>query len=110
MKKMIRVAIRRQDPTTGEAPSYKIYTIETERKMTVLEILQEIYCQWDATLAHRRYRCGRRICRSCEVRVEGQIVKGCAALLSPGKSYLLDPARPGSLIRDLVCAFDSPRE
>jgi len=110
MKKTIRVTIRRQDPTTGEAPYDKSYDIETEREMTVLEILQEIYCRVDSTLAHRRYRCGRRICRSCEIRLEGQIVRGCATLLSPGKSYLLEPARPTSLIRDLVFAFDSPSE
>jgi succinate dehydrogenase/fumarate reductase-like Fe-S protein len=106
MERIIRVSIRRATPATGKAPGVQIYEVETQGEMTVLEILHKIYQQMDPTIAYRRYRCGRRICRSCEVRLDGKIVRGCATLLRPGESYLLEPARPSSLIRDLVFEFD----
>ncbi len=111
MGSIIRVSIRREDPLSGRVPGYQTYEIQTSRDITVLEILQEIYSHLDSTLAYRRYRCGRRICHSCEVKVDGKIVRGCATLLHPGKAYQLDPARPGALIRDLVFDFDlHPRD
>jgi succinate dehydrogenase/fumarate reductase-like Fe-S protein len=106
MEKVIRVSIRREGTATGKTPRVQIYEVETKGGMTILEILEKIYQQMDATIAYRRYRCGRRICRSCEVKLDGRIVRGCATLLSPGESYLLEPARPSSLIRDLVFEFD----
>jgi len=106
MEEIIRVSILRENPASGKAPGVQIYEVEANREMTILEILQKIYQQLDPTLAYRRYRCGRRICRSCEVKLDGKIVRGCATLLSPGKAYLVEPARPSSLIRDLVFEFD----
>jgi succinate dehydrogenase / fumarate reductase iron-sulfur subunit len=106
MEKIIRVSIRRERPATGKAPCVQIYEVEAKGEMTILEILHKIYRELDPTIAYRRYRCGRRICRSCEVKLDGKIVRGCATLLRPGESYLLEPARPSSLIRDLVFEFD----
>ena len=107
MKGCIRITIRREDPTGGGAPQDQVFQIQADRDMTVLEVLREIYHQFDPTLAFRPYRCGRRLCRSCEVKLDGKIVRGCATLLQPGKTYRLEPARPQTLIRDLVFTFDS---
>jgi succinate dehydrogenase/fumarate reductase-like Fe-S protein len=104
----IRVSIHREDPAAGGAPQVRLYEIQAERNMTVLEVLREIYLRLDPTLAFRSYRCGRRLCRSCEVKLDGKIVRGCATLLHPGKTYRLDPARPEALIRDLIFDFDAP--
>jgi succinate dehydrogenase/fumarate reductase-like Fe-S protein len=104
---VIRVSIRREDPLGGERPRYQAYEIQADRNMTVLEILEEIYSHLDPTLAYRRYRCGRRLCRSCEVKVDGKIVRGCATLLHPGETYKVEPARPEALIRDLVFDFEN---
>jgi succinate dehydrogenase/fumarate reductase-like Fe-S protein len=106
MGKMIHVTILRHDPLTGELPISREYRIPASRSMTILEILQQIYRSEDPTLAFRAYRCGRRICRSCEIKLDGKIVRGCATLLRPGKSYWIEPAHPESLLRDLVFAFD----
>ena len=105
MGDIITVTIQRKDPMRGQDSYLRTYEVETGREMTVLEILQEIYSRQDPTIAYRRYRCGRRLCRSCEVKLDGKIVRGCATLLHPGGVYLLEPARPGSLIRDLVFDF-----
>ena len=106
MEKVICVSIRRENLAPGQASHQQVYEVAAEGEMTVLEILHKIYQQLDPTLAYRRYRCGRRICRSCEVKLDGKIVRGCATLLSPGKTYLLEPAHPSFLIRDLVFEFD----
>jgi len=103
---MIKVSIRRENPSSAKGHTYQSYEILTDRDMTILEALKEIYWNHDGTLAHRHYRCGRRICRSCEVKLDGKNVRGCATLLNPGKSYQLEPAHPETLIRDLVFNFD----
>ena len=107
MTDAIRVSIRRENPAAGMAPHDRVYEIRAGRDMTVLEVLQEIYLRLDPTLAFRHYRCGRRLCRSCEVKLDGRIVRGCATLLHPGKAYRLEPAHPEALIRDLVFDFDA---
>jgi succinate dehydrogenase/fumarate reductase-like Fe-S protein len=105
MEKMIRLSIQRRTPSAAQAYSQE-YSVLAERPMTVLEILYQISLSQDPTLAFRAYRCGRRICRSCEVRVNGKIVRGCATLLHPGETYRLEPAHDESLIRDLVFSFE----
>jgi len=106
MNASIRVSIRREDAAAGMAPYARLYEVQAERDMTVLEVLQEVYLRLDPTLAFRHYRCGRRLCRSCEVKLDGRIVRGCATLLQPGKEYRLEAAHPESLIRDLVFEFN----
>ncbi len=107
MKNVITVSILREDPSSGQLPYREVFKVMSERDMTVLEALQEIRYGLDTSLAYRRYRCGRKLCGSCEVKLDGRIVRACATLLSPGKTYLIEPARSGAVIRDLVCDFDS---
>jgi succinate dehydrogenase/fumarate reductase-like Fe-S protein len=108
MNGTIRITIRREDRDKSVPSKFQTYEIRTDGEMTVLEALDYIFYRLDATLAHRRYRCGRKLCRSCEVNLDGKAVRGCAVLLRPGESYTLEPARPEALIRDLVCDFDPP--
>jgi succinate dehydrogenase/fumarate reductase-like Fe-S protein len=108
LKKIIRISIRRGGPAKNPGPQSTTYEIEAEGEMTVLDALNSLYYGVDPTLAFRRYRCGRRLCRSCEVKLNGKVVRGCATLLRPGGIYTLEPARPEALIRDLVCDFDLP--
>jgi succinate dehydrogenase/fumarate reductase-like Fe-S protein len=106
MTGVIRISVRRKDPLAGRDLQDQVYEIRTDRDMTILEVLQEIYHRIDPTLAFRPYRCGRRLCRSCEVNLDGRTVRGCATLLHPGKTYRLEAARQESVIRDLVFDFD----
>ena len=108
MKGTIRISIRRADAQKNLAPKFMTYEVEAEGEMTVLDALNSIFYGLDSTLAYRRYRCGRKLCRSCEVKLDGKVTRGCATLLRPGGEYILEPARPEALIRDLVCDFDSP--
>jgi succinate dehydrogenase/fumarate reductase-like Fe-S protein len=106
MTGLIRISIRREDPLAGRDLQDQVYEIRTDRDMTILEVLQEVYHRLDSTLAFRSYRCGRRLCRSCEVSLDGRTVRGCATLLHPGKTYRLEAAHRESVIRDLVFDFD----
>ncbi len=106
MTGVIRISVRRKDPLAGRPIHDQIFEIHAERDMTILEVLQEIYQRLDPTLAFRPYRCGRRLCRSCEVNLDGRTVRGCATLLHPGKTYRLEAARQEWVIRDLVFDFD----
>ncbi len=108
MEGVIKVSLRRENPLDGRGPFSQTYEIRADRDMTVLEVLREIYLRRDPTLAFRHYRCGRRLCRSCEVKVDGKIVRGCATLLHPGSAYRVEPANTMTLIRDLVFDFDAP--
>jgi succinate dehydrogenase/fumarate reductase-like Fe-S protein len=108
MKDTIRISVRRADGQKNHAPKFMTYDIKAEEEMTVLDALNAIFYSLDSTLAYRRYRCGRKLCRSCEVKLDGKVVRGCATLLHPGGDYTVEPARPDALIRDLVCDFDSP--
>lgn len=107
MSNIIRLKIKREDPILGVKAYYHSFEVPAEREMTVLEILNEIYEKFDSSLAFRHYRCGRRICRSCEVKLNGKVVRGCATLLHPGRDYLLEPAHPKVLIKDLVFDFST---
>jgi succinate dehydrogenase/fumarate reductase-like Fe-S protein len=107
MEGVIQISLRRENPPHGKSPYFQNYEIPAGRDMTVLEVLRDIYLRHDPTLAFRHYRCGRRLCRSCEVKVDGKIVRGCATLLHPGKAYRLEPANTAALIRDLVFDFDA---
>jgi succinate dehydrogenase/fumarate reductase-like Fe-S protein len=106
MTGVIRISVRREDPLAGRGLGDQVYEIRTDRDMTILEALQEVYHHLDPTLAFRSYRCRRRLCRSCEVNLDGKTVRGCATLLHPGKTYRLEAARQESVIRDLVFDFD----
>ena len=105
MPKMIRLTIHREDSLGGGEAQTSEFAVEADGELTVLEALQRVYQEKDPTLAYRRYRCGRRLCGSCEVKLDGRVVRGCATLLTPGESYRLEPARPASLVRDLVFTF-----
>lgn len=110
MTGVIRISVRREDPLAGRDPQDQVYEIRADRDMTILEVLQEIYHRLDSTLAFRSYRCGRRLCRSCEVNLDGRTVRGCSTLLHPGKTYRLKAARQDSVIRDLVFDFDEKQD
>ena len=108
MSGTIRITISRAEREKNFLPWRRTYEIEADGEITILDALNYIFYRLDATLAYRRYRCGRKLCRSCEMKLDGKVVRGCAVLLRPGGSYILEPARPEALIRDLVCDFDLP--
>ncbi|MFQ6111717.1 MAG: 2Fe-2S iron-sulfur cluster-binding protein, partial [Nitrospinota bacterium] len=97
--------IFRFDPSRDKSPRYESYSIPWEEGFTVLSALRYIYQNLDRTLAYREYECFRGLCNSCRVSVDGRELKGCRALLEPGREYTLEPLRGRPIIRDLVVDF-----
>lgn len=73
--------------------------------MTVQVLLRYIYECLDPTMSFRDYRCGRGICNTCRVKLNGKTVRSCETLVQPGQEILLEPAS-NRVIRDLVIRWD----
>lgn len=73
--------------------------------MTVQTLLRRVYEDFDPTLAFRDFRCGRGICNTCRVKVNGKATKSCETLVHEGQELLLEPSNK-RIIKDLVVRFD----
>jgi succinate dehydrogenase/fumarate reductase-like Fe-S protein len=98
----IVVDIYRYDASLRQPHRIRQYIVPYRRRMSVLTLLREIYDRIDPTLAFRNQQCGRGICGTCRVRVDGKIEKGCEVLIEPGSRLVIKPCRESTVIRDLV--------
>ncbi|MEW6265101.1 MAG: 2Fe-2S iron-sulfur cluster-binding protein [Thermodesulfobacteriota bacterium] len=73
--------------------------------MTVQTMLRYIFENLDPTLAFRDFRCGRGVCNTCRVKVNGAVKRSCETPVNPGVEILVEPAS-SRVIKDLVVAFD----
>jgi succinate dehydrogenase/fumarate reductase-like Fe-S protein len=73
--------------------------------MTVQTLLRYVYENMDPSLAFRDFRCGRGICNTCKVKVNGKTVKSCQTLVKGGKELLVEPASD-KVIKDLVTLME----
>jgi succinate dehydrogenase/fumarate reductase-like Fe-S protein len=103
----IRLKVYRHDPALEVEPRYSLYTLRVERTPSVLEALRRIYESHDPTLAFRNYHCGRGVCASCMVMLNGRAVKGCETLLDPARENVLEPLKGRRVIRDLVVEMEA---
>ena len=77
------------------------FTVPHVEAMTGLSMLRYIHENLDPTLAFRDYRCGRGVCNTCWVKINGKIERMCEVPVQPGDDLLLEPASP-RVIKDLV--------
>ena len=99
---IVELRIKRSNPANQESAQESIFILEYHAGMTLQSALEYIYARLDSSLAFRPYRCGKGICASCLVSVNGRRKKACTTFLKPGDRLVIgpDPFRP--LIRDLV--------
>jgi succinate dehydrogenase/fumarate reductase-like Fe-S protein len=100
----VRVKISRYSP---EDKRQRIDTFEVPHApgMTVQALLRHLYEDLDPTLAFRDFRCGRGVCNTCLIKVNGKVRRSCETLVPRGQELLLEP--PNSrIIKDLVVQFD----
>lgn len=100
-EKTVTARISRFDPTADEEPGFQEYTVPYQPGMTVLSLLRDIYDELDPALAFRDYRCGRGICGSCRVRLNGKPVKACCTTLDGESPVVVEPVND-RVIRDLT--------
>jgi succinate dehydrogenase / fumarate reductase iron-sulfur subunit len=104
-KEKINAKILRFDPDKGEKSYFQDYVVETDRAVTIHELLTMIRKDLDGTLAFRTYKCYKGMCQTCVVKLDGKTVKGCATQVLPNTNITLEPAGGGDVIRDLVVDF-----
>jgi succinate dehydrogenase/fumarate reductase-like Fe-S protein len=95
------VRIERLNPDTDTSPHWETFEVPYEQRHSVLTLLHYIYEHYDRTLGYRPYTCGRGLCNSCQVSIDGKVRKGCATPIAAGSEIELRPCH-GVVIRDLA--------
>jgi len=83
----------------GQEPHY--FEVPYEHRHSVLTVLNHIYENQDPTLGFRHYKCGRGICNSCRMNINGKARKACATVVPPGTHLVLKPYNE-TVIHDLA--------
>ncbi len=91
---------------TEEQPQH--FEVPYEHRHSVLTVLNYIYENHDPTLGFRHYLCGRGLCNSCRMMINGKARKACATVVPPGTHLVLKPYKE-ELIYDLVTVIGSGR-
>jgi succinate dehydrogenase/fumarate reductase iron-sulfur protein len=105
----IRLKIFRFNPDSDSIPHYRTYALPWSEGLTLLAAIRMIYTNLDATLAFRNYFCGRGLCASCRITVDGTVKKACHFLLEADREYIVEPLKNYPVIRDLVVDFGKKR-
>ncbi len=86
-----------------ERPRYQTFTLETTPETTVLEALQTLRREQDATLAFR-YSCYHASCGTCGMRINGRERLACLTRLGdfPRGHLTLEPLANLPVVTDLV--------
>ncbi|HSB07729.1 MAG TPA: 2Fe-2S iron-sulfur cluster-binding protein [Thermodesulfobacteriota bacterium] len=98
----IEIRIRRLPTPSQEEARESVYFLPFMDGLTLHRALEYIYNRLDSTVAFRPYRCGKGICMSCLVSVNGKRKQACITFLKPGDRLLIEPDRARPVIRDLV--------
>lgn len=94
-----RVSIQRYDPGTDSVPRMEDYVLDWDHIPSVLEALERIRDEYDATLAFRS-SCGLGKCGACGISLNGRAVLACQTPLE--EVSRIAPAPGYRVIRDLV--------
>jgi succinate dehydrogenase/fumarate reductase-like Fe-S protein len=105
----IDLKIFRFDPDEDAVPYYRTYTLPWTEGLTLLMAIRKVYETIDPTLAFRNYFCGRGLCSSCLMTVDGKLKKSCHVVLEAGREYLVEPAKGYPIIRDLAVDYGVKR-
>lgn len=94
-----KIKILRYNPMIDEKPYYQEFEYEYMKGMTVLDVLNYIYENIDATLAYS-YSCGNGHCGLCGMTVNGKAVLACKA--QAPEDTLVEPLKNINVIKDLI--------
>lgn len=101
----VRLLVFRFNPGVDTVPYYSQYSLPWSEGLTLLSAIRQIYETVDPTIALRNFFCGRGICGSCLLKVNGIEKKSCHVVLEAGKEYLVEPPGKYPVIRDLAVDF-----
>lgn len=103
-KRFIHGKISRSSPG-DQGKRIDTFEVPHSQAMTVQTMLRYIYENIDSTVAFRDFRCGRGVCNTCRIKVNGKIIRSCETPVQPEQEVLLEPAND-LVIKDLVVRFD----
>lgn len=96
--------IYRFDPTVDTKPRYQSYTVQAEPTDKVLDCLNKIRWEQDATLAFRA-SCAHGICGSDAMLINSNIALACQKLIrdfKTGNNFVIEPLPLFRVLKDLV--------
>lgn len=100
-QKIIRVKVFRFDPSIDEKPHYKTYRVPLTRGMSVLDVLDYIYENFDGSLAYYDHAaCRHGICGGCSVVVNGKPSLACQTVVLD--DITVEPIPKFQVVKDLV--------
>ncbi|MBI2252923.1 MAG: succinate dehydrogenase iron-sulfur subunit [Armatimonadetes bacterium] len=99
--------IFRFNPESNEKPSFKNYSLEISKGITVLDALGEIKAHQDGGITYRR-SCRSAICGSCAININGINALACRTQIETLNSPIikLEPLPGFKIIKDLVADFE----
>ncbi len=78
------------------------YRLAATERMSVLNILHQIYEEQDPSLAFRIQQCNQGICNVCRMQVNGKSARACHTMVEPGEHIRVSCNKTEINIRDLV--------
>jgi fumarate reductase iron-sulfur subunit len=106
MAETVKFAITRFDPDVDEVPRNQEYEIPVKPDWKVLDAINFIVDEVDASLSHR-WSCRMAVCGSCGMNVNGEPVLTCKTALSDyGDRVEIAPLANFPIVRDLVIELE----
>jgi len=100
------LVITRFDPDTDEVPKTQEYEIPVHADWKVLDAVNFIKDEVDATISHR-WSCRMAVCGSCGMMVDGEPKLTCKTALSDyGDRVTIEPLANFPVVRDLVVELE----
>lgn len=103
----IKVKVFRFEPGKEPTGRFQDFLVESSEPLSVMALLAKVH-ESDLSFACRTSMCFKGKCGSCLVRVNGQDVFGCTALIAPGEAVVIEPHSQYNVIRDVVVDFFQP--
>ena len=102
----VKIHIQRYDP--GENKQFaQTYEVPRGSKIRVLDFLNYIFDEIDASLAYRRHLCKARMCNGCMMMVDGKASMVCWEVVPPEQTEIsLAPLKGKRVLKDLVVEFE----
>jgi len=109
-EKVITARVFRFNPQKEKNPNYEVYKIQTDKHISVLNLIAYIHQNIDRTLAYRNYICNVGVCLSCLLQIDGKNARACTKTVNPGDTITIEPPKGFQVIRDLVVDFRAKKK
>jgi succinate dehydrogenase/fumarate reductase iron-sulfur protein len=108
MSETMTLEVLRYDPERDSAPHFQAYTVPYRDDWVVLDALNHIKDEIDATLTYR-WSCHMAVCGSCGMMINGEPKLSCHAFLRDyrGTAIRVEPLDHFPIERDLVVVMES---